>query len=210
MELDQAVIVIGPPKHGKTTIGRELVKAHLEKYPTGIALVHDTNRQFTDLCRWTGSVAACRANVTAARREKKPIARGWAFGGESTPVSELAAELGQLHNRADDVRVPILLVYDETSMMESSGSTHIAQIDLRINANRRHWGIAPVYNLQRPTALTEAFYTMSTDVYVFAQPSERRTRVLEEYLGLADGRLARLVGAGKYTHAHWRQGEGLV
>ena len=209
MELDKAVIVIGPPKHGKTTIARGLVLEHLTAYATGFALVHDPNRQLRS-CRRYESVAQFRAACAAAVRDKKPIPRGASFGGKASELSAFARELGQLHNSDTNVQVPILLVYDESSLMDTSGSTHISDVDLEINANRRHWGIAPVYNLQRPTALTEAFYTMATDVYVFSQPGARKTRTLEEYLGLGDGRLDGLVGRPKFVHVHWKQGEGLV
>lgn len=209
-ELDQAAIVVGLPKHGKTTIARMLVKEHLEKWGSGIAIVQDYNRQFGDLCARYETVEAFRAAATKARKEKRALPRGAAFGCKSSALAELARELGRLHNRDTDVRVPIMLVYDEASLMDTSGSTHISDIDEEINANRRHMGIAPVYNIQRPTALTEAFYTTATDVYVFSMPSAKRTSKLEELLGLADDRLAPLVGKPKFVHVHWKQGEGLV
>lgn len=210
MELDYEAILIGPPKHGKTTIVRELVLEHLRTYATGLALVHDTNRQYLDICACYESVGEFRAAAAAAGASGTPLARGASIGGDSTPIAELAWELGGIHNRDDRVAIPIMLAYDETSMMDSSGSTFITKIDLQINANRRHRGIAPVYNVQRLTALTEAFYDMTTDVYVFAQHKRRRVRQIEDQLGLEDGTLNVLLGAQKFVHVHWKQGEGLV
>ncbi len=209
-ELDSAIVIVGLPKYGKTTIAKHEVEKHLRAYPTGIALVHDPNAQFDDLCATFESVDAWRAAATKAAAEQQPFPRGAAFTCAASAVAALAIELGKQHNKAKDVRLPIKLVYDETSMMDTSGPTHMDQLDTMILANRRHWGIAPVFNVQRVTALTEAFYSQATDVIIFAQPSQTRTRKLEDYLGLREGTLDPLVGGPKYQHVRFRQGEGLV
>jgi len=210
VKFNRGYIVIAPPQHGKTTVVKAITIEHLRTYPTGIALVHDKNRQFLDICARYETIAEFRAAAAKAANENVPFPRGASFGCSSTEVSQLAYDLGRKHNTMEDVRMPILDVNDETSLMETSGSTHIAQIDLEINANRAHLGICPVYNAQRPTALTEAFYSMATDVIIFSMPSRRKARVLEEYLGLPDNALDGIVGWPKYKHVHWKQGEGLV
>ena len=211
-ELDQSVIIIGPPKHGKSSIAFQLVREHLATHATGIALVHDTNGMFSrnGLCARYETTAAYRAAAAAARKEKRALPRGASFSCGSDEIAKLAHELGRLHNRDIDVRVPIMLVYDEAALMDGSGSTHISPLDKVINSNRRHLGVAPVYNIQWPTMLTRAFYVTATDAYVFSMRSPKDTDTLEEYLGLADRRLLPLVGRGQYEHVHWKQGKGLV
>jgi hypothetical protein len=208
-KFDFAAVIIGPPRHGKTTVARELVKQHLAQYPTGYAVVHDPHRDFRDLCA-TYDDADAWYRALAAAPSDKPFPRGASVGGSADRMRELAVSIGRARNHADNVRVPILIVYDESSLMGTSGATHISQGDVELLSNRAHWGIGAVYNVQRPTALTEAFYSMATDVYVFALPSSRRTQVLEEYLGLPEHALDDLVGAQKYKFRHWRSGEGLV
>src|SRR5258707_8644161 len=129
--LDQMAIVIGPPKHGKTTYVRGMVIDHLSTYPTGIALVQDTNGdQFPDICKTYDSTDQYRQAVVAAAGANQKLPRGSAFRGfSSNAIRELAIEIGEKYNSADAVFVPIMLVYDETSMMESSGSTHIDRSD---------------------------------------------------------------------------------
>lgn len=211
MKFNRGYIIIGPPQHGKSTVVRGIVMEHLRAHPNGIALVHDKNRQFRKICARYETIAEYRAASAKAVAEKSTtFPHGASFGCSSTEVAQLAYDIGREHNDMDNVRVPIVLANDETSLMETSGPTHIAKIDLEINANRAHLGICPIYNVQRPTALTEAFYSMATDVIIFSQPSPRRTATLEELLGLRDGTLDEIVGWPKYKHKHWKQGEGLV
>jgi len=210
-ELDQAVLLCGLPKHGKTTEARRLAKAHLERYPTGYVLVHDRHAQFSpDITRAFKDTAEWRAELAAAAAEKKPFPRGASFRCSATEISKLAIELGEKHNNAKHVRVPMMVIYDESSLMDSSGPTHMDALDVDLFSNRRHYGIAPVYNVQRPGALMEAFFTQSTEVYIFSQPSEKWTHTLEERLGLRGGELDFLVGGPKFRYVLWRQGEGLV
>ncbi len=209
-EFNKAVVIVGPPQYGKTTIARTEAIEHLAKHPKGLVLAHDPNRQFRDFCAVYETAAEWRAAMTRAASKGTPFARGASIGGSSAELTKVAIELGRRWNTADRVRVPIFLVYDESSLLEGSGSSHIGQQETQLLSNRRHWGIAPLYNVQRPTALTEAFYSMATDVYVLAQPGEGRTKVIEDYLGLRAGSLSHLVGARKFCFSHWRAGEGLV
>lgn len=206
-EFNFASVIVGPPQMGKTTIARTLVRDHLAA--GGWAFVHDPNRQFRDMCAVYDDAAAWRAAAAAAGKET-PFPRGASLGGKATDVTQLAVDIGRAHNTADNIRVPIMLVYDESSLMGSSGGSYVGELDNALLSNRRHWGVGPVYNVQRPTALTEGFYNLATDVFILAQSSDRRTRVLEEYLGLPDGALDALVGAEPFTFRHWKAGKGLV
>lgn len=210
-EVDQSYIIVGPPKSGKTTLVRQLCIDHLERYPSGIALVHDVNRQFRDICVHYETVDQYRAASRSAALTGQPFARGAAFGCfDAAPIAELALELGRSHNDAQDVRIPIFLAYDETSMLESSGSTHVGRRDLQLSTTRRHLGISLAYNLQRQGALMQAFYGNATDVAVFTQSNEDDVRELERKLGLQKGALQRCIAAERFTFAHWKQGRGLV
>ena len=209
-ELDAQTLVIGPPKHGKTSILHDVCERHLTSYPTGVALVHDVNRQFVDLCARYENVADYRGKANKAALAGEPFPRGASFGCDTSEIAELALELGVLHNEDTRVTVPILLIYDETSLMETSGSTWVSKLDLKIIANRRHRGIHPAYNLQRHAGLMDAFFELATDVCILSQVSDENTRALEKKIGMKPGALARLVGAPKYTYVHWRQGEGCV
>ena len=205
-----SAIVVGPPQAGKTTIVRSIVMEHLTTHGTGLALVHDPNRQFRDVCATYDTVDEWRKAITEAGAAQKPFPRGASIGGSTSALTQAAIELGKARNRAGAVRVPILLAYDESSLMDSSGPTHLAGLDTQLLSNRRHWGIGTVYNVQRVTALTEGFYSMATDVYVLTQPSETRTQKIEEYIGLPAGSLRSLVGAPRYRYAHWTAEKGLV
>jgi len=209
-EYNFAAVVVGPPQAGKTTIVRGLVIEHLQRYPTGLALVHDPNRQFRDICQTWETADAWRAAIAAAAAKKAPFPAGASIGGAASDLTKVAIELGRARNTAGNVRIPILLAYDESSLMGTSGTSYIGELDTQLLSNRRHWGIGPVYNVQRPTALTEAFYSMATDVYILTQPSPRRTAVIEEYLGLPPDALAELVGAERFRYRHWQAGKGLV
>lgn len=209
-KFNKATVIVGPPQYGKTTIARTEAVEHLAAHRMGLVLAHDPNRQFRDFCAVYETADEWLSKMTAAASKRVPFPRGASVGGSAAELARVAIELGRRWNDSDNVRVPMLLVYDESSLLEGSGSSHIGQQETQLLSNRRHWGIGPLYNVQRPTALTEAFYSMATDVYVLAQPSERRTGVLEEYLGLRPGSLAHLVGAAKFKFAHWRAGEGLV
>ena len=118
-------------------------------------------------------------------------------------------EVAEEAARAKNVRVPMMLVYDESSLMDTSGPTHMDALDIELFSNRRHYGVHPVYNVQRPGALVESFFTQSTEVGIFSQPSEDWIKTLETRLGLK-GRLGALLGGPKFKYARWRQGEGLV
>lgn len=202
-DLNQAIIIVGPPQHGKTTKARQFAADFATA--GGWVVVHDPNRQFRDLADCYEDAAEWRAKLVA----KQPMCRIASVGGAAADVTRTVVELGRAHNQAGNVKLPLMLVYDESSLLGSSGASYIGESDNQLLSNRRHWGIATLYNVQRPTALTEGFYTLATDVIVFSQPSVRRTAVLEEYLGLKEGALTKLVGGPKFQYIHWRAGEGV-
>lgn len=204
-ELDQATIVVGLPKHGKTTIARTEALEHLQEFPNGLVLAHDVNEQLCpDLTRAYETIDAWRAAMAAGKGT-----RGASFACSSEEVARLAVELGRRHNRVKSVQLPIKLIFDEASLMATSGSTYMDKLDFQVFANRRHWGLAPLFNVQRQSSLMAAFYELATDVFIFAQ-AEESARELERKLSLPKGALQPTVNAPKYRYAHWRQGEGLV
>jgi len=205
-------LAIGAPGSGKTTKIRRWVHDFLLANPTGIAIVHDTQGQFGDMC---ASYATVEEFVHAARRaadERLTIQRSIAITmDDSQHVAEFAVALGERHNaRKPIVRMPIFLAWDETSMLDGTGSTHIGRLDNRINTTRRHLGIQTAANLQRPGALPRGMYELATDVVIFRQTSEDAARDLERNLGLSKMTLQPMLTAPKYRYAHWRSGLGLV
>lgn len=211
IEVDAATVLCGLPKHGKTTRARELGLDFLQRLPSGRLFVHDKHEQFSpDICALYQNPDEWRAKAAAAAAEGKPFPRGASFWRcKASDVTRLVVELGEKHNRAKNVRVPMMLVYDESSLMDTSGPTHMDALDIELFSNRRHYGVHPVYNVQRPGALVESFFTQSTEVGIFSQPSEDWIKTLETRLGLK-GRLGALLGGPKFKYARWRQGEGLV
>lgn len=210
-EIDQAIITIGPPKCGKTTLVRGACITFLGKHQRGIALVHDVNRQFVDLCAPYETVAQWRAARVAAKLENRAFPRGASITGysEARAIVEAVIELGAMHNTAQRVALPMFVAFDETSMMEDSSSTHIARHDLQMLTTRRHLGVAPAYNLQRGGALMKAFYEASTDVFVFRQSSEESAREIEIKLGVQKGSLRCMLSAENFRYAHWKNPGGL-
>lgn len=196
------VIIVGLPGDGKTTVVKRIIANHLRTTP-GIVLAHDPLAQFTSVgCRHYASVAAYRAAAAAAARDKAPMPRGAAIGGDtSDDVTELAMELGERLNTADRVRVPILVPYDEGSLREGSGSTWMGKVDRRFLALRRHRGVGPVFNVQDVAMLTQGFYRMATDVVLFQLPSDR-ARDLDEKLYLERGTLER-AGVTRLPHHYY-------
>jgi hypothetical protein len=211
LEIDQATIVVGLPKHGKSTIARREALQWLETYPTGIVLAHDKHGELAgDICAPYRSVDDWRKAHAA---EQAP--GGASFRCASSDVIKLAIELGERFNAAKDVRLPMKVMIEESSLANTSGPTHMDSIDVEMFSNRRHYGIAPYYNVQRQSALMRAFYEQATDVYIFAQTA-RNARELEDKLSLPEGALDATITepplrvCPKYRCLHWRQGEGLV
>lgn len=211
LEIDQATIVVGLPKHGKTTIARQESLAWLQQYATGIVLAHDMHAQLVpDICVAYASVDEWRKAHAAERAPG-----GASFRCSSTDVIKLAIELGEKHNTAKNVRLPMKVVIEEASLADDIGATHMDKLIFKLFANRRHYGIAPYLNVQTQRALMSGFYEQATDVYIFAQ-TERNARELELRLSLPPGALDATITeppgrvCPKWRCLHWRQGEGLV
>jgi len=209
--MNLAYIMVGPPGCGKTSIAAKLVATWLAK-PRGIVLIHDPCRdkafremrvhQYADAATW-------RAAAAASAKAKQPMPRAASLGGSAEDVTKLAYEIGDRNNSADNVRVPILLVFDEGSLRASSGRTWFGAEDNTLLATRRHKGIAPVFNFQQPDQVTRAFFEFCTDVAVFRQTRDRAAR-LERSLLLEAGELAGAAELERYRYIHVRIGEGIV
>lgn len=206
-----SAVVLGPPGAGKTTLVSSLVRRHLDD-ENGIVFVHDPVFQFSKHgCHAYKDAAAWRTAAAAAAEQQTPMPRGASVGGDAESVTRLAMELGERINRADDVRVKILLAYDEGSLIETSGSTFMSSLDNTLEATRRHRGIGMVRNLQQPTQLMSRFWLMATDAYIF-RCTTKQAKQLDDLLLLEPGDLAR-AGASrlpKYEYIHVRPGEGIV
>jgi GTPase SAR1 family protein len=204
-------IICGPPGCGKTTLAKSLVRRHLDE-TRGIVLAFDPMHQLTrDGCEYYADAAAWRARQSEAGATGKPASRGASIGGDAADVTALAMELGKRMNTATDVRLPILVPYDEGSLLGSSGTTYVGDLDNKLQATRRHLGVSPVYNLQQPSQLTERFWTMSTDAFLFRQTSDR-ARQLEQYLLLERNELVRagITRLPAHYFIHVRVGQGIV
>ena len=207
-EIDEATIVIGLPKHGKTTIARAELATFLATYPTGLVLAHDLNDQFGDYCRTYETTEQWRKAYRDTHAKREPFPRGAAFTCAASEVGELVLELGRKHNRAKNVRVPMKYLKDEESNSDTSEPTYQGPQDRTIWSNRRHLGVAPFSNAQVATDINDKFYRAATKVYVFNQ-SEESARYLEKKLSLAKGALQAIVNAPKRRYVLWHQGEGL-
>jgi hypothetical protein len=205
--------IVGPPEYGKTTVARSLVRRHLAELPTGVVFVHDPVGQFgRDGCHWYANAAAWRVAAAKAAKEKKPMPRGAALGGSTEEIMVLARELGErCGNRQENVRVPILVVLDEGSTNDSSGSTWAGKEDVQSLAMRRHRGIGFVFNLQDPMMLTAQLWRLGTDFYLFACTS-KHARTLDDRLYLEPGTLERagICKLDKHRYLHVRQRVGVV
>lgn len=207
-----AAIVVGLPGYGKTTLQVALIRRHLQE-TDGIVLAHDPVHQFVQHgCAYYEDAGAWRAAAAAAAREGKPMPRGASIGGvDSDAITELAMQLGEKLNTADRVACPILVPFDEGSLREGSGSTHISKLDNQLLALRRHRGVAPIFNLQEVAQLTARFYRMSTDFFLFRQTVDRAAQ-LDGLLFLEPGTLERagVAQLDKHRYLHVRLGEGVV
>lgn len=213
MSFNESHIIVGPPGCGKTTLAAQLVRRHLER-DNGVVFVHDPVYQFAkhgcapyrDTAAWKRAAAYC-----AQQNPPSDMPRGASIGGEDEEITKLALSIGERCNTADRVSVPMMVVYDEGSLRMSSGSTFIGKTDNEALAIRRHRGVAFVFNLQDPAQLTERFFRMSTDVWMFRQTSSNAAK-LENLLLLEKGDLMRagITRLPPHHYLHVRLGEGIV
>ncbi len=184
-----SIHIIGPRGTGKTTIARGLVVEHVRG--GGWAFVHDPMRQFMDLARSYESPAAWKAEAARAAKAKQPMHRAARFTCESGDVVKLCVELGDRHNRAKSIRLPMMLVIDETAMHSTSGPSWMSKEDNALLSTARHKGIVLVFVQQRVSQFPIQFYEMASDVYLFRSPA-RKLEELEEALAIAPGSLAQV------------------
>ncbi len=178
-------LIIGPPRAGKTSLASKLVSSHLAK---GVRVfAHDPNHQYRQCVRYD-SAAAWRAKAVAAASSSSKLPLGASLGGPAREMTALVLELGRKYNTADRARVPMLAVYDEGSLLGSSGSTWIDSEDQALISTRRHLGVGLLYLVQRPTTLHTSFVELATDVWVFRQPM-RHVRWLAERANVSELRL---------------------
>lgn len=199
-----AAVIVGEAGSGKTWLARHLVGQFLRDWPTGIVLAHDEVRQYSR--HPYADAAAVRAAIAAAQTKREVLPRVLSVGGSSEDLTKLALELGERANTAQLARRPVLVVYDEGSLLSGSGSTWIGQTDQRALAIRRHRGVGSIYALQRATQLQAAFYDFSTDVYLF-RGSSKTARLVEELYSLERGQLEQILRLEKHHHIHLRKGD---
>lgn len=201
-------IVVGPPQFGKSTLALSIVRDWLEG--GGWVLAHDPLGQYRACCRVYEDADGWRAAAREASTKREAMARGASLGGDASAVVALAVELGKRWNTADNVRMRMLVVFDEGSLLDNSGGTWIGKDDNRLIATRRHLGIGLLYLVQRKAQLMQAFWDLSTDVYAFAQQAEDAAE-LERVGHLPRGTLGAVLPAmPKHQFIHLRPGEGVV
>lgn len=213
--LNRLGILCGPSEYGKSTVLRGEVVDHLASHPRALAFVHDPHGEYVKTVKDRGiclEYESADAAREALARNRRDLPRGFAIRGSSSAVRDLAMEIGKRHNRKDAVEVPIVQADDESSLIDSSSKTSITKEDLDLVSNRRHYGIYKVLNVQSVRALTEAWFSNATDVWIYSQANEDDARELERRLNLGKGRLlgSRIMNAPPFRFFHWRRGAGLL
>jgi len=168
-ELNEQVLLVGAPGTGKTRLWMYLTTAKWLPNEEWV-FVHDPNGQVRKLgasARLYRDTHAWRAAAAAAAAAKQPLPRVAGLQCETDELTNLIIELGGRHNRDEDVRFPMRVIYDEGSMMESTGASYAAKLDVRLCSRRRHLGAAPVYLVQEPLMVPKPLWVYATDVYLF-------------------------------------------
>ena len=203
--VDAQYLIAGPPRNGKTTFADGLAaKALAEGW---WVFAHDPNHQYKRCVRYE-NVAAWRASALAAATARTPMPRGASIGGPASELVALVVELGRRHNTDVEAKMPMLVIFDEGSMLDATGATWLGRADGELVATRRHLGIAPVFLIQRASGLHPSLTELATDVVLFRHPSSKLAR-LEETLSLEPGELAALATAPPFRFVHVKPGRGI-
>lgn len=207
MKVNYQGITVALPEYGKSSIAAAIIAKKLREGRWVFA--HDRNRQFNPVTRCYASAGEWRNAARAAAERNEPMPRGASMTGKWSEVAALVEELGRRHNSVNAVHMPMLLVADESSLMDTSGATFVDKSDQEVMANRRHLGVELLFNVQTKTMLTEKFWTQATDVYLMAQP-EHRLRELEKACHLRLGSLGVLLNLPPHRYVHVRPGRGFT
>lgn len=192
-----AAVLIGDAECGKTTLARSLVYAFLVERRSGVVLAHDPAGQFAGAGGALADAEEARARIREAQRARTAMSRVISCGGDAREVTRLALELGAV-NRADRVVRPILVVYDEASML-SSGRTHIDKVEEQALAIRRHRGVGSITCAQQATQLAAPYLYFATEVRLFRSPTATIRRV-EDLFNLEPGDLEAARTLRPYHH----------
>lgn len=196
-EYNFAALLVGDARAGKTTLAKRLMREFLGERPTGIVLAHDPVGQFSR-ARFSSGEAALEA-IARAQAERSPMSRVLSIGGESKGVTRLAMKLGEDAGNTQYRAIrPVLVVYDEASML-SSGRTHIDKEEEQALATRRHRGVGAITCAQQASQLAAPYWNFSTECRLFWQTAENVARV-EKMFGLERGTLNRRAGGLRPFH----------
>lgn len=199
-------LIFAAPGFGKTSIAIEIADTFLAK---GVKVfAHDPNKMFRGRAAEYASVAEYDARVIAAEKKEERIPACSSFNCPAAEVRDLVVRLGRKHNDMDRVKVPMLMIFDEGSLVDS-GSTYISKEDQALLANRRHLGVGVLFLLQRTAMLTKAFRDFATDLYVMNQPVEDLEPV-EKSLRLPAGSLRDIAALSKHRYVHAQIEHGVV
>jgi len=177
--IDQQILVIGPPGCGKSTLAREIFKAHLRE--GRIILAHDPFKEFLYLGRRADDIEVVRRTIENAARTGQRVNRGWSIGGvDADPVTQYAMELGPKAGRVVD------LILDETVLLTESHPTYVAKRDRVLLTGRRHYNICPILLAQDPGVLSALWLRFATQCCLFRLVDRERLKRLGKLLSVAN------------------------
>lgn len=199
-------IICGQRGSGKTTLARALVRRALEEGRW--VFMHDTLRQYAGLCESYESVAAWQKVAGEAAAANRPMPRGASIATDQPfDLVDLADQIGRRFNSAGSARFPMTLGFDEAALLAQG--THIDQRLNRLMSLARHRQIELIMNCQRRAQLSMPFWDLTTDAYLFRQPTGTSAD-LEVPLCVDKGALAGLEQLEDHQYAHVVQGRGAV
>jgi hypothetical protein len=204
-DVDFLALLIGPPKHGKSSLAADIAEQRLRQ--GRVVLAQDLYGDFKRLARtYKGEADYLRA-LADAKGAAAPA--GAAFPMAADRVVALAMQLGERWNgSADNIARPICVVVNETTTFEESGATHVSRGLAEAFAQRRHLGLEFVLCMQHAAQLPELIFEAATEVHMFRQSRRKRIAKLEDALGVED--LDGLIALPPHRYVTWRPVEGIV